>query len=122
MVYPLYNKSGFVLQKHSHTLKKNTQRFDDLKDFIDCYNSSNLHKRKEIFSEANPKGLCRKYNNQEIITRGKTSLDIPGLKDKSLADLDNLPDPAVLAEEIAENLESGLENLATNKITLFYES
>jgi type I restriction enzyme M protein len=30
------------------------------------------------------------------------------LKDKSLADLDNLPDPDVLAGEIAENLESAL--------------
>jgi type I restriction enzyme M protein len=38
----------------------------------------------------------------------KPSLDITWLKDKSLADLDNLPDPDVLAEEIAENLESAL--------------
>lgn len=30
------------------------------------------------------------------------------LKGKSLADLENLPDPDVLAEEIAENLESAL--------------
>ncbi len=29
-------------------------------------------------------------------------------EDKSLADLDNLPDPDVLVEEIAENLESAL--------------
>jgi type I restriction enzyme M protein len=35
-------------------------------------------------------------------------LDITWLKDKSLADLDNLPDPDVLAEEIAENLERAL--------------
>jgi len=32
-------------------------------------------------------------------------LDITWLKDKSLADPDNLPDPDELAEEIAENLE-----------------
>ncbi len=32
------------------------------------------------------------------------------LNDKSLADLDNLPDPDVLAKEISENLESALEN------------
>jgi len=30
------------------------------------------------------------------------------LKDKSLADLDNLPDPDVLAEDIGENLGSAL--------------
>jgi type I restriction enzyme M protein len=43
-----------------------------------------------------------------IISRDKTSLDITWLKDKSLADLDNLPDPDVLAEEIIENLEAEL--------------
>jgi hypothetical protein len=36
-------------------------------------------------------------------------LDVSWLKDKSLADLDNLPDADVLAEEIAENLESALD-------------
>ncbi len=50
----------------------------------------------------------RKFAYDEIIARDKTSLDITWLKDKSLADLDNLPDPDVLAEEIAENLESEL--------------
>jgi len=37
-------------------------------------------------------------------------LDIFWLKDESLADLDNLPDPDVLAGEIVENLEAGLES------------
>jgi type I restriction enzyme M protein len=46
---------------------------------------------------------------RRIIARDKTSLDITWLKDKSLADLDNLPDPDVLAEEIVENLESALD-------------
>jgi len=44
----------------------------------------------------------------EIIARAKTSLDITWLKDKSLADLDNLPDPDILAEEIVESLEGAL--------------
>lgn len=34
----------------------------------------------------------------------------PGKWDKSLADLDNLPDPDELALEIVENLEAGLES------------
>jgi type I restriction enzyme M protein len=37
-------------------------------------------------------------------------LDISWIKDKSLADLDNLPDPDVLAGDIIENLEAGLES------------
>ena len=32
------------------------------------------------------------------------------IKDKSLADLDNLPDPDIIASEIVENLEAGLES------------
>ncbi len=48
------------------------------------------------------------FTYDEIVARDKTSLDITWLKDKSLADLDNLPDPDVLAEEIAENWESAL--------------
>lgn len=50
---------------------------------------------------------------EEILARDKTSLDITWVKDKSLADLDNLPDPDVLAEEIAENLSAALENFRT---------
>ena len=42
--------------------------------------------------------------------RDKTSLDIFWLKDKSLTDLDNLPEPDDLAEEIIENLEAGLNS------------
>lgn len=46
----------------------------------------------------------------KIIARDKTSLDITWLKDKSLADLDNLPDPDVLALEIVENTEASLDS------------
>lgn len=45
------------------------------------------------------------------MARDKSSLDLFWLKDSSLTDLDNLPDPDVLAEEIIENLEAGLESL-----------
>jgi type I restriction enzyme M protein len=46
----------------------------------------------------------------KIIVWYKTNLDIFWLKDKSLADLDNLPDPDVLANEIVENIEAALES------------
>lgn len=46
----------------------------------------------------------------DIHQRDKTSLDITWIKDKSLADLDNLPDPDILATEIVENMEVGLES------------
>lgn len=92
------------------TLKKNPMKLDDLQDFINCYNPANRHKRKEIFNaETNPEGRWRKFTYDDIVSRDKTSLDITWIKDKSLADLDNLPDPDVLAGDIIENLEAGLE-------------
>jgi type I restriction enzyme M protein len=93
-----------------HTLKKNPLKLDDLKDFIECYNPTNRHKRKEKWSEENVDGRWRKFSYEDILNRDKTNLDITWLKDKSLADLDNLPDPDVLALEIIENLEAGLES------------
>ncbi|WP_310593804.1 class I SAM-dependent DNA methyltransferase [Flavobacterium sp.] len=94
-----------------HTLKKNPLKLSDLKDFIALYNPENRHKRTETYNpENNPEGRWRKFGYDEIIARDKTSLDITWLKDKSLADLDNLPDPDVLATDIIENIEAGLES------------
>ena len=46
-----------------HNLKKNPLKTDDLKEFIDCYNPKNRHKRKENFNaETNPEGRWRKYS------------------------------------------------------------
>jgi type I restriction enzyme M protein len=60
-----------------HTQKKNPMRFEDLQDFIKCYNPVNRHKRKESYNaETNPEGRWRKYGYDEIISRDKTSLDI----------------------------------------------
>ena len=93
-----------------HTLKKNPLKYDDLQEFIRSYKPENRHEREESWSEDNPEGRWRKYTYDEIVARDKTSLDIFWLKDKSLADLDNLPDPDILAQEIVENLEAGLES------------
>jgi type I restriction enzyme M protein len=94
-----------------HTLKKSQLKKEDLDDFVKCYNPNNRFKRKETFHpENNPDGRWRKFTYDEVVLRDKTSLDIFWLKDKSLADLDNLPDPDILANEIIDNLESSIEN------------
>jgi len=91
-----------------HTLKKKPMRKEDLQEFIDLYKPGNRRKRKETWNEDNGEGRWRKFTYKEIIARDKTNLDIFWLKDKSLADLDNLPDPDILANEIIENIKSGL--------------
>ena len=94
-----------------HTLKKKPLRFEDLQEFIACYNPLNRHARKETWNEqSNAEGRWRRFGYEQIIARDKTSLDIFWLKDKSLADLDNLPEPDELALEIIDNLEAGLNS------------
>jgi type I restriction enzyme M protein len=54
-------------------------------------------------------GRWRAYTYDELIARDKASLDIFWLKDESLSESENLPDPDVLAAEIVEDLEAALE-------------
>ena len=94
-----------------HTLKKKTMRYEDLVGFIACYNPINRHERKATWdADKDPEGRWRKFDYEELISREKTSLDIFWLKDKSLTDLENLPEPDELAVEIIENLEAGLNS------------
>jgi type I restriction enzyme M protein len=97
-------------------------RQEHLSEFVELYNSKNINKRKETWSEENEDGRWKKYSYDEIIARDKTSLDIFWLKDKSLTDLDNLPDPDILANEIIENIESGLASFREIMETINGES
>ena len=91
------------------TLKKKPMSYDDLKDFIHCYHAENIYDRHEIWSDENLDGRFRKFSVDDIFARDKTSLDIFWIKDKSLADLDNLPEPDELAGDIIENIQSALD-------------
>ena len=86
------------------TLKENTLSREHLDDFVKCYNSKNILKRKETEQ-------FHAYSYDELIKRDKVSLDIFWLKDDSLMDLENLPEPDVIADEIKENLESALASV-----------
>lgn len=102
-----------------HTLKRNPLRLENLREFVECYRPGSRHKRAETWhAEKNPDGRWRKYSYAELAARDKTSLDLFWLKDDSLADLDNLPEPADLAEEIIENIEAGLASFRTVAATL----
>ena len=92
------------------TLKQHPMTDADLEDFIRCYHPENRHERTETWSPENPDGRWRRFSAEEILNRDKTSLDIFWIKDKSLADLDNLPDPDELASDIIENLQNALES------------
>lgn len=100
------------------TLKQHPMTETDLEDFVKCYNPENRYERSETWSEDNPEGRFRKYSIDNILKRDKLSLDIFWIKDKSLADLDNLPPVDELADEIIENLQSALESFKELKAAL----
>lgn len=100
------------------TLKQKPMTESDLEDFINCYNPENRYERTETWSEDNPDGRWRKFSVDEIFERDKTSLDILWIKDKALADLDNLSSPEVLADDIIENLQNALESFSELKAQL----
>ena len=94
----------FRTNKH-FTLKTGTLKYEDLKDFIKCYNPENRHKRKET-------ERFKSFTYDELLKRDKVNLDIFWLRDESLEDSDNLPPPNIIAQEIVENLESALEEFS----------
>jgi type I restriction enzyme M protein len=94
------------------TQKTNPLTRADLDDFVECYRPDGRQKRKPTWSESNPEGRWRAFTYEEISKRDKASLDISWLKDDSLADSDDLPEPAVLARAISEDLEAACRAFA----------
>ncbi len=54
----------------------------------------------------------RSFAYEDLLKGDKVSLDIFWLKDESLEDSANLPDPDVIAAEIAEDLQAALDQFA----------
>jgi type I restriction enzyme M protein len=93
----------YDLRTNQHfTLKTNTLKYEDLADFVKCYNPENRYERTET-------ERFRAFAYDELMLRDKVSLDIFWLKDESIEDSANLPDPYNIANDIAENLESASE-------------
>jgi len=104
----------YDLRTNKHcTLKTDPLNREDLNEFVTCYNPKNRQSRKNSWSEKCPEGRWRAYEFGEIINRDKASLDIFWLKDDSLEDSANLPDPDVIAQEIVEDLEAALDQFKT---------
>ena len=100
----------YDLRTNKHfTLKESPLSLEDLTDFIECYNPKNRHERKET-------ERFKPFQYDDLIKRDKVSLDIFWIKDESLEDTDNLPEPDIIAGEIAENLQTAIE-----QFSLIYE-
>lgn len=93
----------YDLRTNSHfTLVENPMTDEHLADFVKCYHAEDRSKRKET-------ERFKKFTYDELIKRDKTNLDITWLKDESLQELENLPEPEVLLKDIIGNLQSSLD-------------
>ncbi len=108
----------YDLRTNMHfTQKERPLKRADLDEFVACFNPANRHKRKATWAEEDGKGVgpdgrWRAYGYDDLMKRDKANLDIFWLKDKSLEDGDDLPEPDVLAQEIADDLQTALDQFA----------
>ena len=97
----------YDLRTNMHfTLKTNPLKFTNLQEFVKCYKPGKRGNRQKA-------ERFKAFTYEELIQRDKTSLDIFWLKDESLEDSENLPDPDVIAAEIVDNLETALEQFSS---------
>jgi len=78
------------------TLKQNPLRREHLDEFVSAYAAREESER------------FKRFSYDELLARDKVSLDITWLRDDSLEDMENLPPPEVIAQEIVEDLEAAL--------------
>lgn len=90
---------------HHFTLKQNPLRREHLDDFVAVYKPGARPDREET-------ERFKRFTYEELLARDKVSLDITWLRDESLEDVDNLPPPEVIAEEIVEDLEAALSEFS----------
>jgi type I restriction enzyme M protein len=92
----------YDLRTNQHfTLKQNPLRREDLDTFVSAYKSHSRGERVE--SER-----FRRFAYDELLEREKVNLDITWLRDESLEDIDNLPPPEIIVQEIIEELQAAL--------------
>jgi type I restriction enzyme M protein len=93
-----------------HTLKTNPLQRANLDDFVARFHPENRFQRKPTWdADKNPEDRWRAFEYDELLKRDKVSLDVFWLKDEAQEDSASLPEPDVIAAEIAEDLRAALE-------------
>ena len=92
------------------TLKQSPIQRRDFDEFVECYKPGTAARAQaDVERRRIRKAAGARYDYDELLKRDKLSLDLFWIKDKSLTDTDSLPAPDVLAHEIADDLETALE-------------
>ncbi len=94
------------------TLKTNPLKRADLDDFVLRFNPANRHDRHPTWSPDDPNGRWRPFPYEDLLARDKVSLDLFWVRDETLEDAADLPDPDTIALEIVEDLRAALDQFA----------
>jgi type I restriction enzyme M protein len=97
--------SDFRTNQH-FTQKTKPLRREHLDEFVDLYRPGKPR------SERVESDRFRAFSYDELVARDKVNLDIIWLKDDSLEDAADLPAPEVLAQEMMDELEAALAEIA----------
>ncbi len=94
----------YDLRTNQHfTLKTRQMKRSDLEPFVKAY------KPGKPLSARRQSEQFKRWSYEELVERDGFNLDIwANVKDETLADAENLPEPEVIAEEIVEHLSSAL--------------
>lgn len=102
----------YDLRTNKHfTLKTKRMERAHLDEFVASYRPGDRNTRTATWSADTPDGRWRSYAYDEILGRDKVSLDLFWLRDESLEDSNSLPEPHLLAQEIADDLRSALAQI-----------
>ena len=118
---PASGTGGFLLAAHDFIAKNypldrdqwQQLNHDALHGWEIVDNTANRHERQPTWSEEHPDGRWRSFSYDELMGRDKVNLDIFWLRDETLEDSANLPNPDVLTGEIMEELGAALEQFAS---------
>ncbi len=84
------------------------REFQTLDEFVAPYKKAAWHERAATWGDGTPDEGWRTCEYDELVNRDKCSLDLFWLKDDSLFDAENLPEPDVIAQEVADDLTAAL--------------
>jgi hypothetical protein len=102
-----WTSKGIV--KHVANIEHPHRNLSLLPDLVDKLHAA-CKDCKQVFLNQHPfLPFPPNLSRVEDETRGTGDLDILWIKDESLEDAENLPEPSVLAAEIIENLEAALD-------------
>jgi type I restriction enzyme M protein len=93
------------------TLKEQPLTRGDLDGFVEAFCPGEMDRRTES-------DRFRRFSYEEIASRDKANLDFFWLRDDSLEDAANLPQPHILAAEIVDDLEAALADFSAVAISL----